>query len=80
MQISMHFQISCHNLKIRGLGAKLCVAFLFLSFVRNYHGYKSKSLCFLLSKNIKFNKNETESKIENPTHSFRDMHYVLQLE
>ena len=28
-QISLHFQTSCCNLKIRGLGSKLCVAFLF---------------------------------------------------
>ena len=28
MQISSNFQISCCNLKIRGLRAKLCVAFL----------------------------------------------------
>ena len=34
---------------------------------------------FLLNKNIKFNKNETESKMENSTHSFRDMNHVLQL-
>ena len=34
---------------------------------------------FLLNKNINFNKNETESKIENPTHSFRETNLVLQL-
>ena len=27
-QISMNFQTSCFNLKIRGLGAKACAAFL----------------------------------------------------
>ena len=27
-QISLNFKTSCCNLKIRGLGAKLCVAFL----------------------------------------------------
>ena len=32
-----------------------------------------------LNKNINFNKNEMESKIENPTHTFREMNYVLQL-
>ena len=26
-----------------------------------------------------FNKNETELKIENPTHGFREMNLVLQL-
>ena len=38
---------------------------------RNYDVLKSKSPCILLSKNINFNKNETESKMENPMHSFR---------
>ena len=36
----------------------------------------SGSPCILLNKNINFNKNETESKIENPTHSFREMKLV----
>ena len=40
---------------------------------------KSKSPCFLLNKNINFAKNETESKMENPTHSFREMNHVFQL-
>ena len=26
---------------------------------------------------MKINKNETESKMENPTHSFREMNYVF---
>ena len=30
---------------------------------------KSKSSCFLLNKNLNFNKNETELKMENPTHT-----------
>ena len=33
----------------------------------------------LLNKNIYFNKNETESKMENPTHSFRETNLVCQL-
>ena len=33
----------------------------------------------LLSKNINFNKNETEPKMENPTHSFRETNHVFQL-
>ena len=54
--------------------------FLFyFSFERNYDVLKSKSPYFLLNKNIKFNKNETELKMENPTHSFREMNHVLQL-
>ena len=38
-----------------------------------------KRPCILLNKNINFNKNETESKMENPTHSFRETDLVLQL-
>ena len=30
-------------------------------------------------KNINFNKNETESKLGNSTHSFRETNLVLQL-
>ena len=38
----------------------------------NYDVLKSKSPCFLLNKNIKFNQNETESKKENLRCRFRD--------
>ena len=31
-QLSLNFQTYCYNLKIRGLGAKLCVAFLLFLF------------------------------------------------
>ena len=31
------------------------------------------------NKNMKFNKNETESKIENPTYSFREKNPVLHV-
>ena len=65
----MNFKTSCSNVKIRGLGAKLCVALLL----------NSKSSCILLSKNISFDKNETESKMGNPTHNFRETNLELQL-
>ena len=42
-----------------------------------YGVLKSKSPCILLKKNINFNKNETELKMENPTHSFWDTNFVL---
>ena len=32
-----------------------------------------------MNKNINFDKNETESKMENPTYSLRDTKHVLQL-
>ena len=43
-----------------------------MNFERNYDVLKSKSSCILFNKNINFNKNETESKMENPTHSVRE--------
>ena len=41
--------------------------------------FKSNSPWFLLNKNIRFNKNERKSKIENPRQSFRKMKHVFQL-
>ena len=34
---------------------------------------------FFVKKNTKFNKNETELKMEYLTHSFREMNHVLHL-
>ena len=33
----------------------------------------------IMKKNIKFNENKAESKMENHTHSFKEMNHVLQL-
>ena len=41
--------------------------FYYFNFERNYVVLKSKPPCNLLNKNVNFNKNETESKMENPT-------------
>ena len=65
MKAQLNFPISCCNSKIRGL-------LDYFYFERNYDALKSRSPCFLLNKNITFNKNETESKMGNPTHRFRD--------
>ena len=80
-QTSFSFITSGYDLKIRGLGAKVCVWFFYyFSFERNQNVLKSKkSSCILLNKSINFNKNETESKIENPTCSFGETNLVLQL-
>ena len=77
----IRLQVSfCCNLKIRGLEAKMRVwLFYYFNFERNHSVLKSKSLHFLLNKNINFNKNETESKMENPTQSFRETNLELQL-
>ena len=53
--------------------------FYYFNFERNYDILKSRSPFILLNKNINFSKNETESKMENPTHSFREENLVLQL-
>ena len=74
--MSLNFKTCC-NLKIRGARAKACVAFL--NFERNYHALKSKSSWILFNKNVNSNKNETELKMENPTHSFRETNLVLEL-
>ena len=47
-------------------------------FERNYYVSKSKSRYILLKKNINFHKSETETKMENRTHSFREMNLALQ--
>ena len=80
-QISLNFQISYCNLKVRGLGAKLWMAFLLFLLRKELWGFEVKDSipCFLLNKNINFSKNETEWKLENPTHSFRGINHVLQL-
>ena len=53
--------------------------FYYFNFERNCDILNSKSPCILLNKNINLNKNKTESKLENPTHSFRDTNLALQL-
>ena len=53
--------------------------FYYFNFEMNYDNLKSKESMHFLNKNINFNKNKTESKMENPTHSFRETNFVLQL-
>ena len=48
------------------------------NFERSYDVLKSKSPCILLKKNINFNQFKTESKMGNPTHSFREKNLVPQ--
>ena len=67
------------QLKSHRSGSKTVCGFsYYFYFERNYNVLKSQSPCFLLNVNVKFSKNETESKTENPTHGFREMNYVLQ--
>ena len=53
--------------------------FHYFIFERNYDVSKATRACILLNKNINFNKNETESKMENLTHNFRETKLVLPL-
>ena len=53
--------------------------FYYFNFERNSDVLNSKSPSILLSKNINFNKNETKSKMENPTHNFREMKFARQM-
>ena len=62
--------IEFQNLKIRRMGAKMYVAFLLFWFWKELSSFK----VILLNKKINF-----VSKLENPTHSFRETYIVLQL-
>ena len=78
-QISLNFLTSCCNLKIKGLWAKLCVAFLLSLFWNEIWCVKVKKSMLFVEKNIKFSKNEMKSKMENTTNGFREINQVLQL-
>ena len=52
--------------------------FCYFNFERSYDVLKSKSPCILLSKNKNFDNNETESRMEDATHSFREISPMLQ--
>ena len=49
------------------------------NFERTYDVLKSKNPSILLNENTNFSKNKTESKMENPTHSFREMNLMVQI-
>ena len=51
--------------------------FNYFYFERNYDVFKSKTPCFMLNKKINFHKDKTKSKMENPTHNFRETNLVL---
>ena len=53
--------------------------FYYFNFEKSCGVLKSKSPSILSKENIDFNKNETESKMQNPTHSLRETNVVLQL-
>ena len=51
----------------------------YFNFERNFNVLKLKSPYITLNKNLNIIKNETESKMENSTHGFRETILVLQL-
>ena len=55
------------------------VVFSIISILKGIMFSSQRVHAFCLNKNINFIKNETESKMENLTHSFREMNPVLQL-
>ena len=58
------------------MGTKLCVDFLLFLFWKELWRFKVKEfMCLVEPKHI--NKNETESKMENPTLGFREMNHVF---
>ena len=65
MQISLNFKTSCYDLKIRGLEAQVCVAFLLFCFWKELWHFKVSQHAFCWTK--------------NPTHAFRWSSHVLQL-
>ena len=73
------FKLLVATQKSRALKQKNCVCGFSIIFILKgiITFLKSKSPCYLLNKNIKFNKNETESKMKNPTHSFREMRWTM---
>ena len=77
-QISLNFQTSCCNLKIRGLGEKLVVVFLLFLFCKELFRFKVKESMLFVKQTYKLNKQETESKMENSTHIFIEMNLMLQ--
>ena len=52
--------------------------FYHFNFDRSYDFLKSKRSYILISKHINFNKDGTESKMENPTDSFREAKLAFQ--
>ena len=78
-RISLNFQSSWTTYESEVWNQNCVWLFYYFYFQRNYDVLRSKSPCFLSNKNTNFNKNETESKIENPTYSFRGVNLMLQV-
>ena len=73
-KISLNFKLKNHR-----PGSKTVSGFSIILILKGIKVLKLKSPSILLNKNINFNKSKTESKIENPKHSFRETNLALQL-
>ena len=51
--------------------------FYYFYFERDYDVLKPRNPCSLLNKNVRCSKNKVESKMENSTHTFREMNLVV---
>ena len=67
--MSLNFKTSCYKLKPEVWEQKGMRLFYYFKFGRNDN---------ILKSNINFNKNETESEMENLTNTFRETNLVLQ--
>ena len=75
--MALNFKSSCCNLKI---WEQKCVwLFLYFNFERNHKVLKSQESVLFVEQKFKLNKNKTESRMENLTHSFIETNLVLQL-
>ena len=68
------------QLKNQRSGSKSVCGFSIILLLKGiFRCFKAKESILFLNKSINFYKNKTESKMENPTHIFREINLVLQL-
>ena len=63
-QVSLNFKTTCCNLKSKVWEHSCVSLFYYFDFERNYDVLMSKNPCILLNKNMNFNLNAMESKME----------------
>ena len=78
-QISLNFQTSSCNLKIRALGAKLCVAFLLFWFWKELWRFKVKESMNFVEQQQTFIKKKQIPKWKLTHTFFRETKHVLHL-
>ena len=72
--LSLNFKTSYSNFKVRGLRARLFLAFLLFHFSQRLWDFKFKGSMLFFEQKCK-----TGSKRENPPHTFRDTNFMFQL-